>query len=298
MEKFKSGFVSIIGRPNVGKSTLLNTIIKKKVAIISSKAQTTRNKIQGIYNESNFQIIFMDTPGIHKHKNTLGKYMNKISLNSSKDCDVVCFLAPINEYIGVNDNFILKQLKKLSIPVILVLSKSDLATKKQIEEKIKIWNRLFNFTKTVVISSLTNNNIDNLIITIKLFLKNGPKYFQNDIYTNQPEKFIIAEIIREKILELTKQEIPHSCIIIIDKILDNFKIYKIYASIIVLRPTQKQIIIGKKGSLIKEIGISARKDIEIFLNNHVYLELFVKVEPNWFDNKNILKKIYYNKNIY
>ncbi len=298
IKKFKSGFVTIIGRPNVGKSTLLNTIVQKKVAIVTNKAQTTRNKIQGVYNDKESQIILVDTPGIHKHKNVLGKYMNKTALNSIKGIDIILFVFPVNEKIGENDKFILKQFINKNIPVFLVLSKSDLSLELEINKKLKELKKMYNFTKEFVVSSLKEKNISKLIENIKLYLPEGPKYFFDDIYTDQPESFIIKEIIREKILKLTDQEIPHSSAIIINKMEDTNKILKIYASIIVERNSQKPIIIGKHGKLIKEIGINSRLELEKILNTKIHLDLFVKVVEKWRNDEKTLKKICYNKNSY
>ena len=297
-KNFKSGFAAIIGCPNVGKSTLLNTIIGEKISIVTNKAQTTRNRIQGIFNDKESQIVLIDTPGIHKHKNVLGKYMNSLALKSLKGADLIIFITPVNAIVGDNEKFIIKQLTEVSLPIILVLSKMDLVSSSIVDRKILEWNNLFKFTDVIAISSIKKINISNLVSLVKTMLPNGPKYFSDNSYTDQPEKFIIKEIIREKILKLTEQEVPHCVAILINKIEENDKIMKIYASIIVERNSQKPIIIGKAGKLIKQIGIDSRKELETILNTRIHLDLFVKVEEKWRDRESILKKICYNKDTY
>jgi GTP-binding protein Era len=291
----KSGFVSIIGRPNVGKSTLLNSIMGKKIAIVSNKSQTTRNNIQGIYNDKDTQIIFVDTPGIHKPLNKLGRYLNKQAYVSLNDVDVVLFMVDAGERLGKGDRFVLSKLKEITTPVILVLNKIDKLSKEEIIKKIEEYKDLYNFEEIIPISALNKDNIDTLIKLIKNFLKDNIKYYHNNEVTIQSNEFIISELIREKVLQLTEEEIPHSIACVVENIKEKKNIVEIDAVIIVERDSQKKIIIGKQGQMIKEIGIKARLDIEDFLNKKVYLELFVRVEKNWRDKEKYLNEFGYNK---
>ncbi|MFA5602489.1 MAG: GTPase Era [Bacilli bacterium] len=290
----KSGFVGIIGRPNVGKSTLLNSIIGKKIAIVSNKSQTTRNNIQGIYNDRETQIIFLDTPGIHKPLNKLGRYLNKQAYISLNDIDVVLFMIDASEHLGKGDKFVLTKLKEITTPVILVLNKIDKLNKEEIIKKIEEYKDLYNFEEIIPISALNKDNINTLIKLIKKFLKDNTKYYHNNEITIQSSDFIISELIREKVLELTEEEIPHSIACIVEKIKEKKDIVEINAVIVVERDSQKKIIIGKQGQMIKEIGIKARLDIEDFYNKKVYLELFVQVKKNWRDKDKYLNEFGYN----
>ncbi len=288
-----SGFISIIGRTNVGKSTLLNALIKRKISIVTDKPQTTRNRIQGIYNDKESQIIFIDTPGIHKSRNVLGAYMNKFALKSLRGVDAIIFLVPADEPIGDNDLFIVKHLEKITdVPIILIISKMDLVNDQELNNKITQWSE-YKFKNIIPISSKENINISELLLQLKNNLPKGPKYFPGDPYTDQPEKFIIKEIIREKILTLTEQEVPHSVMIVVNKVEDEKNLLKIYASIIVEKESQKPIIIGQKGNLIKQIGILSRKDLEELFHVKVFLDLFVKVEDKWRSNEKLIKKLGY-----
>ncbi|AHF57982.1 GTPase Era [Spiroplasma eriocheiris] len=298
MKEIKSGFVAIVGRPNVGKSTLLNTILHNKVAIVTPKAQTTRNRIQGIYNDNESQIVFMDTPGVHKAKHEMGKFMNKVALSSTKSADVILFLTPANERIGDNDQFILKAIQERNVPIILVITKSDLVKKDDLVLKITEWNKLAKFDEVIPISSLQNENITQLLTLIKSNLQLGPQYYPDDVLTDQPEKFLIREIIREKILLLTEEEIPHSVAILIDQFEEQDNLLKIMASICVERTSQKGIIIGKQGKMIKEIGTKARLELEQILNTKIFLELFVKVVEKWREKASMIAKLGYNKESY
>ncbi|QBQ07897.1 GTP-binding protein Era [Spiroplasma gladiatoris] len=300
MEKIKSGFISIIGRPNVGKSTLLNTILEKKISIITPKAQTTRNKISGILTKQDCQYVFVDTPGVHKAQNELDRYMNKIAIQSTKGVDVILFLAPSNEFIGDNDKFILNTLKERDIPVFLVITKSDLVSQEGLEAKVKSWkNQEFKFAKILTTSATSIESISSLLEDIKEVLpETGIKFYPDDQYTDQPERFIIREIIREEILLQTEQEIPHSVAILIDKLEDKPEIIKIIASIVCERSSQKGIIIGNKGSKIKQIGIKSREKIEDLFSNKVYLELFVKVKEKWRNSASLIKQLGYDKDSY
>ncbi|WP_425380430.1 GTPase Era [Spiroplasma endosymbiont of Stenodema calcarata] len=294
----KSGFVAIVGRPNVGKSTLLNTILNNKVAIVTAKAQTTRNRIQGIYNDNEAQMVFMDTPGIHKAHHEMGKFMNKVALSTTKAADAILFLAPVNEHIGDNDHYIVKALQERGVPIILVVTKIDLVSKGELMVKIAAWEKIHNFAAVIPISALKHDNIGNLLILLKTYLSEGPQYYSDDMLTDQPEKFLIREIIREKILLLTEDEIPHSVAILIDKIEEQPTLLKIMASICVERDSQKGIIIGKNGRLIKEIGTQARLELEQILGTKIFLELFVKVVEKWRDKPSMIARLGYNKESY
>lgn len=295
---FKSGFVSIVGRPNVGKSTLLNNILQTKLAIMSDVAQTTRNTIQGIYNRDDAQIIFMDTPGIHKPQDNLGSFMNTTAINSIYGVDIVLFVAPANEEIGHGDRFIVEKLKQVEGPKFLVLNKIDLVTKEQLLNKLAAWQELMEFDQIIPISAKSNENIEVLINQIVKYLDEGVKYYPNDQITDHPEKFIVAEFIREKILYFTRDEVPHSIAIVIERMQEIDGEMEIMASIVVERPTQKAIIVGKQGAMIQKIRTNARKEIKRFLQMPVYLELFVKVEKNWRNKPKYLREFGYNEDDY
>ncbi len=294
----KSGFVAIVGRPNVGKSTLLNTILNNKVAIVTAKAQTTRNRIKGIYNDKESQIVFMDTPGIHKAHHEMGKFMNKVALSATKAADVILFLAPANEHIGYNDRYIIRALQERAIPIVLVVTKIDLVSKSDLMVKISEWEKINHLTAIIPVSSAKHKNIETLLILLKKNLAVGPQYYPDDMLTDQPEIFLISEIIREKILLLTEDEIPHSVAILIDKIDDQPCLLKIMASICVERDSQKGIIIGKQGCLIKQIGMQARLELEQILGTKIFLELFVKVVDKWRDKPSMIARLGYNKESY
>ena len=295
---FKSGFVSIVGRPNVGKSTLLNHILKTKLAITSSTAQTTRNTIQGIYTDDDAQIIFMDTPGIHKPQDSLGSFMNTNALNSIYGVDLVLFIAPADEKIGRGDRFIVERLKEADGPVYLILNKTDLLSKDEVIQKLNEWKELFDFKEIIPISALNGDNVDDLIETIKGDLQEGIMYYPKDHITDHPERFIMAEFIRETILYFTHEEVPHSVAIVIEKMEEDEEGVFINATIVVDRPSQKAIIIGKQGSMVKKIRQNARREMKRFLQVPVHLELFVKVEKNWRNKQKYLKEFGYDENDY
>ena len=284
----KSGFVSIIGRPNVGKSTLLNTILNKKVAITSNTAQTTRNMIQGIYNSEDSQIVFVDTPGIHKPQYKLGKILNEQAYYSMNDVDVVLFLVDVTESFGKGDRFILDKLKDINVPVFLILNKIDKINYQEVLPKIEEYKDYFPFKEIIPISAFKRKNIDELIKTITEYLHDDVKYYDSDITTNVSLKFIISELIREKVLYLTKEEVPHSVTCVVDLIKEEKNNITIDAFIVVDRENLKKILIGKKGSMIKKIGMSARKELEEILDKKVYLDLKVKVVANWRDKNSFL----------
>lgn len=290
----KSGFVSFIGRPNVGKSTLLNSILNKKVVITSNKPQTTRNLIQGIYNEDDTQIIFVDTPGIHKAHNKLGRALNKQAYFTINDVDIIIMVVDITEKVGSGDKFVIDILKNIeNKPVFLVINKIDKLPREEILSKIEEYMSLYNFTEVIPVSARKKDNIDRLIEVIKKYLPDNIKYFDSDTVTNSSPEFIISELIREKVLELTDEEVPHSVTCIVDELYEEEKIINIGASIIVDRENLKKIIIGKNSNMIKEIGIRARKDIEEYFGKQVYLDLFVKVIPKWRDKEKFLNMIGY-----
>ena len=287
----KSGFVSLIGRPNVGKSTLLNNIIGKKVVITSSKPQTTRNVIQGIYNEDNTQIVFVDTPGIHKPNHKLGKILNKGAYYSINDVDVILFLVDAKTPLGKGDEFIINKLKEVNKPVILVINKIDGLSKEEIFNKINIYKDLYSFSDIVPVSALKGNNTKELIKVIKKYLTDEIKYFEDGTLTNKTIDFMIAELVREKVLRLTNEEVPHSVTCVTEKIIKDKDKTIINVAIIVDRDSLKKIIIGKNGTMIKKIGTLARSDIEELLNTKVYLELYVKTIKKWRDKEKYLSEL-------
>ena len=297
MKEFKSGFVGLVGRPNVGKSTLLNYILGRKVSIISPKAQTTRDVIQGVYTTDNEQIIFIDTPGIHKPKHELGKYMNEISLATFDSVDVLLYIVDASEEFGRGDEFVIELLKKCETKCILVVNKIDLITDKaSFEENISKFTNAYEFNDVLYISATLGDNVDKLLDVIKDNLEPGPMYYPKDQISDHSESFLLAEIIREKVILLTKEEVPHSVAVFIENKQvdeDNPLLININAVIIVERPSQKKIIIGSGGTMIKEIGTSARKELVMVLGKKVYLELFVKVIEDWRNRPSELKKLGY-----
>ncbi len=286
----KSGFVSLVGRPNVGKSTLLNSIIGKKVAITSNKPQTTRNSIKGIYNEDDTQIVFVDTPGIHKPNHKLGDFLNKQAYYSLNDVDVILFLVDGSETLGSGDKFVIERFKDLNKPVILIINKIDKLSREDIFNKILEYKDIYEFAEIIPLSALKNKNTKELISVLKKYLKDEICYYDKEDYTNQSIEFLIAERIREKVFNLTSDEIPHSLTVIVESIEIGKESYKINASIIVDREAIKKIVVGHQGSKIKEIGIRAREDIEELLGKRIYLDLFVKVIPKWRDKEKYLKE--------
>lgn len=288
----KSGFVSIIGRPNVGKSTLINTIINRKVAITSNVSGTTRNIIQGIYNDSDTQIVFVDTPGIHKPINRLGKVLNKEALALTKDVDLILFVVDVASGIGKGDMFILESLKNNDVPVILVLNKIDEITTEKLFKTIDEFKDIYPFVEVVPTLGLKNDNVDHLISVIKKYLHDEVKYFPDEYYTSSSMKFMASEIVREKLLQVTEDEIPHSITCITTLFEEKKDIVNISVDIIVDRDNVKRIIIGKNGSRLKTVGTLARTEIESELvGKKVYLELFVKTIKNWKDKEKYLVEL-------
>ena len=300
MSEFKSGFISIIGRPNVGKSTFLNRVIGQKIAIMSDKPQTTRNKVQGVLTQDDAQMVFIDTPGIHKPKHKLGEFMSKVSKNALREVDVIMFMVNAQQKLGTGDRYVIDMLKGTKTPVFLIINKIDAIHPDDILKIVDQYKEEFDFAEIVPISALQGNNVDNLLTTLKKYLPEGPQYYPADQVTDHPERFIIAELIREKALHLTRDEVPHSIAVEIEKIRreeDKDRVH-VMATIIIERESQKGIIIGKRGAMLKEIGTRARKDIENLLGSKVYLELWVKVQKDWRDRSSQLRDYGYRDDEY
>ena len=297
---FRSGFVSIIGRPNVGKSTFLNYVLGQKISIVSPKAQTTRNQITGIYTTKDAQIIFIDTPGIHKPKNTLGKVMNDYSISTLRDVDEIMWIIDGTQNFGEGDKFVIELLKKTNNKVYLVVNKMDLINdKKRLSNNIDNFVKNYDFADVFYISAKEGTNVDKVLNTLSNSLEEGPMYYPEDQITNNPQSFVIAELIREKVLLLTKEEVPHSIAVVIEAMnRDEKGLLNINAAIIVERQSQKKIIIGNQGKMIKEIGTLARKDIVMLLGEKIYLEIWVKVEEGWRDKQFLLNQYGYSKDLY
>ncbi|MBQ7760261.1 MAG: GTPase Era [Phascolarctobacterium sp.] len=297
MDKHYSGFAAIVGRPNVGKSTLTNGLIGEKIAIMSDRPQTTRNKIMCILNTDNAQIMFLDTPGIHKPHHKLGEYMVRTAESTLKEVDVILFVIDVSEKRGAGENYILELLEKVKTPVILVANKIDkLQDKSKLFNIINEYSALYNFAAVVPVSALEDKEFPGLVAEITKHLPEGPDYFPDDMITDQPERVIAGEMIREKVLLSTRDEVPHSIAVEVDefKVRDNDDVY-IRATIFVERDSQKGIVIGAKGSLLKKIGQQARKDIEALLGCKVFLELWVKVKADWRNKDKALKQFGYKE---
>ncbi|WP_395318546.1 GTPase Era [Fructilactobacillus frigidiflavus] len=295
-ENFKSGFVAIVGRPNVGKSTFLNRVVGQKIAIMSDKAQTTRNKIQGVYTNKDAQIVFLDTPGIHKPENKLDEYMDASALSSLREVEAVLFMVSATETRGAGDNYIIDQLKKVDVPVYLIINKIDEINPDKLLVIMDTYRKAYDWAEVFPISALKGNNVDELIDNLIDHLPEGPQYYPDDQVTDHPERFIVQEIVREKILENTRQEIPHSVAVYVEsmKTNENGKV-QIEASIIVEREGQKRIIIGKGGALLKYISIGARREIEKLLGSKVNLKLWIRVQSGWRDKDTALNNLGYSE---
>ena len=287
----KSGFVSIVGRPNTGKSTLINAIVNEKIAIVSNIAGTTRNTIQGVYHGDDFQIVFVDTPGIAKPVDKLGKKLNASSYEALEDIDVILFVVDAAAGLGKGDKQILEVLKRESTPVILVLNKIDKLTKEGILNAINTYNELFEFADIIPVSALKKDNIDRLIELTKTYLRDDIKYYEDEVITNTDPKFMIQELVREKILNLTNEEVPHNITTVLTSYHEKSNVIEVSVDIIVSRDNLKKIIIGKQGSMLKTIGVEARKDIEHLLGKQVYLELFVRTVKNWRNKDRYLSEL-------
>ncbi|MBR6329636.1 MAG: GTPase Era [Lachnospiraceae bacterium] len=294
MEKQKAGFAALIGRPNVGKSTLMNSVIGMKIAITSSKPQTTRNRIQTVYTEKRGQIVFLDTPGIHKAKNKLGEYMVSVAQHTLKDVDVVLFLVEPSDFIGAGERHIMEQLEKAKVPVILVINKIDTVKKEEVFHFIETYRQAFDFNEIVPVSALKGTNRQELVDTIFRYIPEGVPFYDEDTVTDQPERQIVAEMVREQALRQLSDEIPHGIAVVIESMKETPKIVNIDATIICERDSHKGIIIGKGGSMLKKIGTKAREQIEGLLACQVNLKLWVKVKKDWRDSELLMKNYGYN----
>lgn len=293
-EHFKSGFVAVVGRPNVGKSTLINALIGDKIVIVSDKAQTTRNRIICVYTDQEKQIVFMDTPGIHKPKHKLGEFMVTAAVDSLKEVEAVLFLVAANEKRGPGDNFIIEQLEKVKVPVYLCVNKIDTLTKEDLLKVIVSYQDAYPFAGVIPISALEKENLDVLLKELTSTLPEGPQYFPEDMITDQPERLLISDMIREKILLTTRDEVPHSIAVEVEemKTRDDGTTY-IRATIFVERDSQKGIIIGNKGAMLKQLGAQSRLDIQRLLGTKVYLDLWVKVKKDWRNKSGMLSELGY-----
>ena len=293
-DQYKSGFAALIGRPNVGKSTLMNCLIGQKIAITSNKPQTTRNRIQTVYTSEEGQIVFVDTPGVHKAKNRLGDYMVNVARRSLSEVDVILWLVEPSNYIGAGEESILEQLSRVNTPVILVINKIDTVKKEELLGFIDTYRKRMDFAEIVPVSALKKDNTEELLSCIFKYLPYGPAFYDEDTVTDQPQRQIVAELIREKALRTLEEEIPHGIAVTIEKMKRRGKIMDIEATIICERDSHKGIIIGKQGSMLKRIGSSARRDIEEMLECKVNLQLWVKVKKDWRDSEFLLKNFGYN----
>lgn len=291
MDEFRSGFIALVGRPNVGKSTLMNRMVGKKLAIMSDKPQTTRNKITAVLTTEEAQLVFIDTPGIHKPKHKLGEYMVTVAQNVLHEVDVVLFLVEAGEkQIGPGDQYVIENLKQIKTPVILVINKIDTVEKSELLSLIDLFRKAFDFREIVPVSAINGENVAELVKTLTGLLEKGPKYYPDDMITDQPERAIIMEIIREKVLHLTRDEVPHSIAVDIEEIKprNNDLIY-VRAVIFTERDSQKGIVVGKQGQMLKKIGGMARGEIENLLGSKVYLDLWVKVRKDWRNSESFLR---------
>mgnify|MGYP004517991115 CR=1 FL=1 len=291
----KSGFVTLIGRPNVGKSTLMNHLIGQKIAITSNKPQTTRNRIQTVYTDERGQIVFLDTPGIHKAKNKLGEYMVNVAERTLNEVDVILWLVEPSTFIGAGERHIVEQLKKTKTPVILIINKVDTVDKKEIIKYMDTYRKVYNFAEIIPVSALRAQNLDSVLDMIFKYLPYGPMFYDEDTITDQPERQIVAELIREKALHCLQEEIPHGIAVAIDSMKVRNKVMHIDATIICERDSHKGIIIGKKGSMLKKIGSTARYEIEKMLDQQVNLKLWVKVKKDWRDSEFLMKNFGYRE---
>lgn len=296
-ENYKSGFVALIGRPNVGKSTLMNRLIGQKIAITSNKPQTTRNKIQTVYTCDEGQIVFLDTPGIHKAKNKLGEYMVTVAQRTLKEVDVIVWLVEPDTVVGGGDRRIAEQLSTVKVPVILVINKTDMIKKEQVAQSIEAYRRAGDFEEIIATSALRGKNTQDVIDAIFRYLPYGPQYYDEDTVTDQPQRQIVAELIREKALHALNEEVPHGIAVAIDQMKKrpDGRIVDIDATIICERDSHKGIIIGKKGTMLKKIGTNARFEIEQMLEQKVNLKLWVKVKKDWRDSDFLVKNFGYDK---
>ncbi|EOS70861.1 GTP-binding protein Era [Lachnospiraceae bacterium MD308] len=292
---YKSGFVTLIGRPNVGKSTLMNYLIGQKIAITSNKPQTTRNRIQTVLTTDKGQIVFVDTPGIHKAKNKLGEYMVNVAERTLNEVDVVLWLVEPATFIGAGEQHIAKQLKRVNTPVILVINKIDSVKREEVFAAIDAYKDIYDFSEIVPVSARSGSNADELIDVVMKYLPYGPQFYDEDTVTDQPERQIVAELIREKALHALEEEIPHGIAVAIDQMKQRGKVMHIDATIICERDSHKGIIIGKQGNMLKKIGSTARFEIEKMLETQVNLKLWVKVKKDWRDSEYLMKNFGYRE---
>lgn len=295
-EKFHSGFIALVGRPNVGKSTLLNTVLGEKISIVSAHAQTTRNKITGVWNGEYSQIVFLDTPGMHKPKSKLGEVIRQSTVDAIGEVDIVVMICACDDPPGAGDRYLLSLLENKKTPVVLVLNKIDLVSEVAILKKIKQYSQMYNFKEIIPVSAQTGRNMDELMQVLEKMLPEGPKYFPDDMITDQPERIIVQEIVREKILLRTHEEIPHAIGVFTEefKVRENGKVY-IRCTIYVERESQKRIVIGLKGSLLKDAGKEAREEIQKVVGSPVFLDLWVKVNKDWKNKDYMLRELGYKE---
>lgn len=295
-KKFYSGFAALVGRPNVGKSTLMNALLGEKISIVSSHAQTTRNKITGVWNGDNSQVVFLDTPGMHKPQSKLGEAIRQSTIDALDEVDLIVFLCACDDPLGAGDRYILSLLKDRKVPVILALSKTDLIPKDQVLKKIIQYSKIYNFAEIIPLSAKSGENLDELMKSIVKYLPEGPKYFPDDMVTDQPERNIVQEIVREKLLIRTRDEVPHAIGVYTEEFSEreNGKVY-IRGTIYVERESQKRIIIGKKGSVLKAAGQEAREEIQNLIGAPVFLDLWVKVAKDWKNKDYILRELGYKE---
>lgn len=295
-EKFHSGFVALVGRPNVGKSTLMNALLGEKISIVSAHAQTTRNKITGVWNGDNSQVVFLDTPGMHKPQDKLGEAIRQSTIDALDEVDLIVFLCACDDPLGAGDRYILSLLKDRKVPVLLALSKIDLIEKDAVLKKIVQYSKIYPFAEIIPLSAKSGENLDELMKCIVKYLPEGPKYFPDDMVTDQPERNIVQEIVREKLLIRTRDEVPHAIGVFTEEFSEreNGKVY-IRCTIYVERDSQKRIIIGKKGSVLKEAGREAREEIQSLIGAPVFLDLWVKVAKDWKNKDYILRELGYKE---
>lgn len=295
-KKFHSGFAALVGRPNVGKSTLMNALLGEKISIVSAHAQTTRNKITGVWNGGNSQVVFLDTPGMHKPQSKLGEAIRQSTMDALDEVDMIVFLCACNDPLGAGDRYILSLLKDRKVPVILALSKIDLISKEEVLKKIVQYSKIYPFAEIIPLSAKTGENLDELMKCVVKYMPEGPKYFPDDMVTDQPERNIVQEIVREKLLTRTRDEVPHAIGVFTEEFSerDNGKVY-IRCTIYVERDSQKRIIIGKKGSVLKAAGQEAREEIQSLIGAPVFLDLWVKVSKDWKNKDYILRELGYKE---
>lgn len=295
-KKFHSGFAALVGRPNVGKSTLMNALLGEKISIVSAHAQTTRNKITGVWNGDNSQVVFLDTPGMHKPQSKLGEAIRQSTMDALDEVDMIVFLCACNDPLGAGDRYILSLLKDRKVPVILALSKTDLISKEEVLKKIVQYSKIYPFAEIIPLSAKTGENLDELMKCVVKYIPEGPKYFPDDMVTDQPERNIVQEIVREKLLTRTRDEVPHAIGVFTEEFSerDNGKVY-IRCTIYVERDSQKRIIIGKKGSVLKAAGQEAREEIQSLIGAPVFLDLWVKVSKDWKNKDYILRELGYKE---